>query len=155
MPYYLTVVEGNLLYENIAGIEHNVLIFAPVEEKLMSFWYLGSPYSEYRDRSIAHMEACRAAAKLIEARIPVYSPIAHSHLIAEYSSLDPFDPSIWMRADEPMMRCAHGLVVLMLPHWQDSKGLAEEIAYFQKAGKPVVYMTPHHIPLVPLSEIKL
>lgn len=111
----------------------------------MSFWYLGSPYSKYLDGlDAAHREVCRAAAGLIKAGVPVYSPIAHTHPIAVHGELDPLDHNIWLPADEPMMDAAKGLIVLMLTGWQASFGLSHEIGVFLKAGKPVVYMSPDY-----------
>lgn len=120
------------------------------------FWYLGSPYSKYpHGLEAAHTEACKATALLISAGVPVYSPIAHTHPIALHGELDPIDHGIWMPIDEPMMKSAHGLIVLMLAWWDQSRGLKEEIEYFTEAKKPVVYMVPHQIPLIPISRIKL
>lgn len=122
----------------------------------MSFWYLGSPYSKHPGGlDKAHEEACMAAAKLIAAGVPVFSPVAHSHSIAFFGNLDARDHGKWMPVDEPLMRAAHGLIVLMIDFWRESRGLQEEIAYFTGAKKPVVYMTPHFIPLIPITELKL
>ncbi|MGH6796576.1 MAG: DUF1937 family protein [Methylocella sp.] len=114
----------------------------------MSYYYLGSPYSKHPDGpEEAFRQVCVEAGALIRAGMPVYSPIAHSHPIAEYAEMDPFDHSIWMVADEPLMwgaRC--GLIVLMLDGWETSYGLAEEIKFFRQAMRPIVYMTPGIIP---------
>lgn len=106
-----------------------------------SFWYLGSPYSSYRwGLDAACRKASALAASLTFAGIPVFSPIAHSHALAEYGALDPLDHDFWMTADAPFMRAAGGLIVAEMAGWRDSAGLAMEIEVFDRAGKPVVYL---------------
>lgn len=111
------------------------------------YWYLASPYSQYPDGiEEAFKVACRGAAALVRAGIPVYSPIAHTHPVAIHGNLDPYDHTIWLPADEPLMRSAKGLVVLMARSWKDSYGIGVEIDLFKEIGKPVVYMDPYDIP---------
>jgi hypothetical protein len=113
----------------------------------VSFHYLASPYSAHPDgMEHAYRDACAAAALLIRAGVPVFSPIAHSHGIAEIGGIDPASHAIWLPADAPMMRAAMGLIVLQLPGWDMSIGVAAEIAEFRLAGKPVRYMTPGVVP---------
>lgn len=107
------------------------------------FVYIGSPYTRYADGiEAAHAEACKAAAKLIARGWPAYSPIAHTHPIAKHGGIDPLDHDLWLAADRPLMDAAAALVVLMLPGWEDSLGLAHEIAVFRQAGKPIIYAMP-------------
>lgn len=112
------------------------------EDQPEGFWYLATPYSKYPQGIEAAFQcACSAAARLIERGVNVYSPIAHTHPIAMNGGLDPLDHTIWMPLDEPMMRAAHGLFVLEMPGWDTSKGVAEEIAHFKAAGKPIRQIT--------------
>lgn len=109
----------------------------------MSYWYLGSPYSKYlAGLEAAHRDVCREVARLIQAGIPVYSPIAHAHPVAVYGEVDPLDHKIWLPVDRPMMDAAHGLIVLKLDGWQESYGLKYEINVFEAARKLVLYMEP-------------
>lgn len=111
-----------------------------------SFWYLATPYSKYPGGiEDAFRAACRFTGKLIERGIPVYSPIAHTHPVAIHSKMDPFDHSIWLPADEPMMRAAHGLIVMTMEGWDTSKGIAHEIAEFGSSGKVIVYLEPSEL----------
>lgn len=115
----------------------------------MSYYYLGSPYSKYpHGRAMAYVEACKAAALLIRSGIPVFSPIAHSHGIAEIGDIDPYDHGIWLPVDKPMMDAAGGIIVLQLDGWYNSYGLQAEVFEFRQTGKPVVYMTPGVVPEV-------
>lgn len=109
----------------------------------MSYWYLATVYSKHPDGiDAAHVMACRAAADLIRAGIPVFSPIAHTHPIAIHGAIDPLDHSIWLPADAPMMAGARGLIVYCSEGWRDSYGIGEEIKAFTTAGKSIVHMTP-------------
>lgn len=117
----------------------------------MTFAYLATPYSKFAaGLDAAHKAACEQAALLILSGIPCYTPIGHSHSIALHGGIDPLDHSIWLPADTPMMNAASYLVVCMLDGWKESYGVGEEIKVFEKAGKPVLYMTPGVVPpLVP------
>jgi len=118
---------------------------------MSSYWYLGSPYSKYPGGIVAaHNAVCRDAALLIRAGVPVYSPIAHTHPIAIHGGIDPFDHEIWLPADKPLMDAAVGLIVLMLPGWESSRGLTYEIEEFQGKEKPIVYMRPGAVPELPI-----
>lgn len=118
----------------------------------MTYWYLATPYSKYpQGLEAAHKLACEQAAFLIAAKIPVYSPIAHTHPIAVYGDMDPFDHGIWLPADEPLMKAAMGLIVLRAIGWDKSFGISEEIKAFNAAGKPLIYMDPNMLPTDLLS----
>lgn len=112
-----------------------------------SYYYLASPYSKYEHGIVAAWEdICEQAALLIKAGIPIYSPIAHTHPIAVHGEIDPYAHSIWLPADLPLMQAAEGLIVCMMPGWKESYGISEEIKEFEKAGKPIIYMSPDTIP---------
>lgn len=85
-------------------------------DETFTFWYLATPYTNYVGGWwAAHIMACRLTALLIRAGIPV---------------------------DEPMVRCASGLIVSTMESWEESKGIAHEIAQFLAQGKPVIYWDP-------------
>lgn len=114
---------------------------------MSGFWYLGSPYSKFPyGISSAHLHVCRAAALLIKAGVPIFSPIAHTHPIAMVGDLDPLDHAIWLPADEPIMKQADGMIVLKIDGWAGSYGLAQEVEWFAGQGKPIVYMEPGVVP---------
>lgn len=116
----------------------------------MPFWYLATPYSKYPDGlEAAFRAACEQTALLIRAGVPVFSPIAHTHPVAMAGNMDPLDHSIWLPADEPMMKAAHGLIVCKLPSWERSYGIECERIAFEGAHKPVIYMEPGVIPILP------
>lgn len=119
----------------------------------MRYFYLATPYSKYPGGlEMAFEIACMAAAQLIEKGVRVYSPIAHTHPIATHGAMDPLDHEIWLPADEPFMRHAHGLIVLKAASWEQSYGIGEEIKAFQMSGKPIIYMEPGVVPMAEIVE---
>lgn len=108
-----------------------------------SFWYLATPYRNYiPGRTAAYIMACRLAARLIHRGISVYTPIGHSHPIAEYGGLDAVDHDLWMQIDAPFVTAARGLIVATMEGWEDSAGVQFELNQFFKAGKPIVFWDP-------------
>lgn len=113
----------------------------------MSYYYLASPYSKHpRGRHVAFKRVCEATKLLIQHNVPVFSPIAHTHSLAETTGLDG-DHDFWMNVDAPMMEAALGLIVLMDEGWEESRGVSEEIATFLYEHKPVFYMEPGLVPM--------
>lgn len=103
-----------------------------------AYWYLASPYSKYANGlNAAFVDVCDIAAMFIRERVPVFAPIAHSHPIAINGEIDPLDHGIWLPADAPLMRAAHGLIVCELDGWADSYGIRVEIEEFRLASKPI------------------
>lgn len=114
---------------------------------MSGFWYLASAYSRHPGgMDEAHEIACQAAALFLRAGIPVFCPIAHTHVIAAAASVSPTEHAIWLPFDEPMMAAAKGLVILKTPGWLDSDGIDRERKFFAAAMKPVRFMVPGMLP---------
>lgn len=109
---------------------------------MTGFWYMASPYTRYKGGK--HEEAFRLASEaagfLLDNRIPTFSPIAHSHPIAVHSAAPAVDLAYWLRVDEPILEAAVGVIVLQIEGWDESTGVAHEIALAHKLGKPVIYL---------------
>lgn len=106
-------------------------------------FYLATPYSKWADGiHNAYVEASKLAARLLKAGHKVYSPIAHTHPLAIYGNVDPYDHDIWLPFDEAMMDAAEGLLIAKMPGWDQSKGVAHEIKFFEDASKPVYFVDP-------------
>lgn len=115
-----------------------------------TYWYLATPYSKYEGGlRAAFVDASAIAARFIEASIPVFCPIAHSHPIAMHGMLNALDHGIWLPADAPLMHHAHGLIVCDLPGWEDSYGIKAEIEAFRLASKPIHFLTTATMELSP------
>lgn len=120
------------------------------------YWYLMSPYSGYPHGRAAAFELAReTTALLMCGGIPVFSPIAHGHVINEWyrrssgggdlhEGEDPH--GFWMRMDLPMLRAAKGCILLLANGWHESEGIRAEIAEANRLGKPVVEMRPGFVP---------
>lgn len=106
------------------------------------FFYVGSAYSLYpMGHSAANRMACEVTGELLRQGLNVFSPIAHSHAVAMLAGLDNLDWSLWMRANRPLMEAAAGLIVIKSAGWQESRGLAEEIAFFRESCLPIYSAT--------------
>lgn len=110
----------------------------------MSFAYLATPYMRYK----GGLEKACYDVRMIVADFAkqgqiVFSPIAYWHPIARIGDLNPVEHTAsWFVLDEPFMKAASELIVVMLPGWQASKGILREIEYFLKAEKLIRYYNP-------------
>jgi hypothetical protein len=111
----------------------------------MSTIYLASPYS-HTDPAVTHARfkaACRAAAKLMGDGHAVFSPIAHSHVVAdELPDALRLDHEFWMAQDLPILERCERVIVLKLDGWLKSRGVGREILHAVQHGIPVEYMEP-------------
>lgn len=111
----------------------------------MKFSYLASPYTHAdpevrRERYVA---VCRKAAELMLAGKVIFSPVAHSHPIAEQMPEGcAVDAKLWEIQDAPYVALCSELIVLMLPGWAQSRGVAHEVAVAQSRRIPVLYIEP-------------
>jgi hypothetical protein len=107
------------------------------------FIYLASPYShaDLKVMEERYTRVCKYAAELMAQGHRVFSPIAHSHPIAEFMP-DALrtDFEFWMKQDLPILRYANELAVLMLAGWQMSRGIRREIEYAAAVGVPIRYV---------------
>lgn len=99
--------------------------------------YLASPYS-HPDAAVRQKRfeaACRAAATLLRAGLPVFSPVAHSHPIAMHGVPTTWD--FWKQIDREYLRRCSSVFVLLMPGWETSVGVKAEMEFALKAGIPV------------------
>lgn len=105
------------------------------------YWYLGTPYSLYPwGLTRAFEDACRAAGWFVKNRVPYYCPIAETHPIAVVAGIDPKEHELWMAADRPKLEAAGGLMVVTMPTFSRSRGIALEIEEFLPTGRPIWLM---------------
>lgn len=104
--------------------------------------YLASPYSHPNPavREQRFRAACQATAALLHAGQPVYSPIVHSHPLVAYGL--PTGWEFWSRFDRSLLARCDEVVVLMLPGWEASAGVCDEVRLARALGKPVRYLAP-------------
>lgn len=105
--------------------------------------YVGSPYTKYRDgHSAAAGDVSIVAGALMRLGLVVYVPIAHGHYVSMHDSRLPTTWEFWKKQCQPMIDAASALVVVTMDGWDESVGLAHEIACFLAARKPVIYADP-------------
>jgi hypothetical protein len=81
------------------------------------------------------------AAELLHAGNVVYSPITHNHPIAIAHGL-PRGWEFWEKFDTEFLRNASKLEVFMLPGWEESNGVMNEIRIAREFGVPIYYTQP-------------
>lgn len=103
-------------------------------------WYIASPYShpDPEVRLARYWAAVKKAAEMMKAGHRVFSPIAHTHEIGLVLG-DAVNHAFWMDQDKAILRHCDKLVVLMLPGWSESKGVAEEVEFARTLGIPIEY----------------
>jgi hypothetical protein len=107
------------------------------------YYYAASPYTRYHEGvGAAYLAVCRAMVRLAEARVPAYSPIVLGHPVAVIGKLPLDDHDFWVWYDAPLRDNASALLVVTIPGWDTSAGVAGEIADFQRRNLPVVYWSP-------------
>jgi len=104
--------------------------------------YLASAYSHpvKAVREDRFRDACKAAADIIRKGHICFSPIAHSHNIADYME-NHNDSGYWVKQDMSFLESwADELWVLMIDGWKESKGIAAEVTRAVEIGIPVRYI---------------
>lgn len=107
--------------------------------------YLAAPYSHHcHVKRVERFNAInKRAAELMAAGHVVFSPISHSHPIAEHIAPELLmDHEFWMKMDIPFVDWADELWVLQLDGWKESKGVQKEIDIATYLGKTITYLMP-------------
>lgn len=108
--------------------------------------YLATPYSHIdpaiREQRFHAVNA--VAAKLMRDGLHVFSPISHTHPIAEAGDL-PKGWDFWEAYDRTLLRACGKIIVLMLDGWRESKGVTAEIAIARELGLAVEFLDPHAV----------
>jgi Domain of unknown function (DUF1937) len=105
--------------------------------------YLATPYT-HSQRSIMQQRyelACQIAGALIQKGHIIYSPIAHSHAIAQTAQV-PGDWKTWQPQCEGILRRCDELWVARILGWNESVGIAAEIGLAAEMGKSISLLDP-------------
>lgn len=103
--------------------------------------YLACPYS-HPDHSVRverFIAANRAAGYLIREGHTVFSPISHTHPIAEEGEL-PKGWTFWRSFDTAYLSVSRAFIVLAIDGWEESVGVAAEHEIAARFGLSPVYM---------------
>ncbi len=106
-------------------------------------FYLASPYThKYAEMMQVRYEfTLDIVAYLIRKKIPVFSPIAHFHVIAMQYDL-PKDYEFWKYNDEAAIRACSGFMIAAIEGWKQSKGIRKEYEFAVREGKQISMITP-------------
>ena len=100
--------------------------------------YLAIPYTGMEE--ISFRVANSFAGGLIEQGYSVYSPISHSHPIAQQTEL-PNEYAFYREMDESMIELwAESVFVVCLKGWEKSVGVQAELEFAKKLGKEIMFI---------------
>ena len=107
--------------------------------------YVGCPYTSKDPKEVEDRVRCatKLAAYMMSKGHVVFSPLTHSHTIADFlPPEDRFSQEFWMGQDLPMLEECDVLLVLRLPGWEESRGLRTEMQEAQRLGKYILWVDP-------------
>ena len=104
--------------------------------------YLASPYS-HSDPAVMRErfeKICEVSARFMRDGVNIFSPIAHTHPIAQYGLQLGWD--FWKDYDEKIIAVCGELWVCTMDGWQESKGVQAEIKIAERLEVPVRFVNP-------------
>lgn len=104
--------------------------------------YLAIPYTD-PDPEVMRQRfelANRKAAEFMKQGLLIYSPISHSHPIAQYGL--PLDWEYWQHYDQEILSICDELIIVMADGWKESRGIKAETASAIEMGIVVSYALP-------------
>lgn len=107
-------------------------------------YYFASPYSHIKASIVnaRYKEQQRLVAHLIkEFGSLIINPIEMCHNIAKNYDL-PSGYDFWMTRDRKLISISNAVIVALMPGWEISKGVNDEIQYALSLGRPVYYLDP-------------
>jgi hypothetical protein len=105
-------------------------------------WYLASPYS-HPDQAVMvsrFEQVNEFASRLMRAGVMIFSPISHTHPIAQYGLPKGWD--YWERYDRCILAKCCGVIVCQFDGWRESTGVQAEIKIAREMGLAVFYVCP-------------
>lgn len=121
-------------------------IFAQALRIPRGYWYVASPYSQWpQGHEHAFETAAAHAGRLLKMKVPIFSPIAHTHPLWKHCPpLRELSHQDWMDFDKIFVDAAHGTIVLNMEGWESSKGVQMEIEWTRAAGKPLFLLNTEY-----------
>lgn len=122
----------------------------------MGIIYLAGPYSKgSAGTRLARFNAVTAiAARMIEQKLIVFSPITMTHPIDLVLADDgqTLGSDYWVAFDEKFMAACSEIHVAMLPGWEQSSGVKREVEYFRARGREPTFLKPSDYGVWPQDE---
>ncbi len=113
---------------------------------MVQFVYLSAPYtsSEADLRDLRARVCAQAMADLIEAGQCVICPVVMNHEALRILDDRRSGPNsvYWSSLETRLAETCDELVVLQLPGWEGSRGVAREVELFRMRGKPIRFISP-------------
>jgi hypothetical protein len=102
-----------------------------VETKHSGYFYLAAPFThtDPKVERIRYEQALAATATLMLRGYQIFSPISHSIPLTDPRFELPKSNEFWLTQDKPLLMASEGLILLKLPGWETSKGVAQEILW--------------------------
>lgn len=109
-------------------------------------YYLASPYSHENPfvRHIRYEIINAIAAQLASQGFLLLEPIASCHNKSLLYKL-PAGYEFWKNRDRRLISRSDGIIVVIMPGWQESVGVTDEIEFATSLGLPVHYLNPKDI----------
>jgi len=104
------------------------------------YWYVLTPYTKYpHGISRAFEDAVEVCQALLERGVNLFCPVAHSHHLAvQRNRLCPVDGAYWSGFNKPLLEASAGGILIRMRGWDESRGIDEELKYFDTTDKPVI-----------------
>ena len=123
------------------------------------YWYLCSSYYKHPwGTGRAFQMATRATGQLMNAGIPVFSPVTHLHPLTSLAEFNPrsgtAESTLYDMLGRTLLDSAYGLIVLRDDEWENNSGIHWTIARAKDQGKPVVFMDPGTVPAELRQEVE-
>ena len=105
--------------------------------------YLASPYSHPDGliREKRFLQTRRFVAVQLKCGVTVFSPVVYGHQFVEHFSA-PTSAAAWKFHNDEWMVHSAAVWVLRLTGWEESEGIAYELATADRIGLPIDYKDP-------------
>ena len=110
--------------------------------------YLASPYN-HPDETVKKARVknvTKAAFELFKQGVYVFSPLTHNVPLIDLGLENRWEGG-WESYDLGMLARMDGLYVLMVPGWEESRGVRAEIAHATELGLPIEYLAAEKVGL--------
>ena len=105
--------------------------------------FVSSPYTS-QDPAVTlerYENVCKYTAELVASGQVAFSPIVYGHTLLSYAKM-PSDWQFWKNFCESFLSKCAEVHVLTIPGWQESTGVAAEIAFAESKEIPIKYIRP-------------
>jgi nucleoside 2-deoxyribosyltransferase len=116
-------------------------------------YYLASPYSHPQKKVMQerYIEQGRIASILIRKGYHLVTPIEMCHNISK-RYIFPTGYRFWERRDRALIQHCDGIIICLMPGWEDSIGVTDELRYSRKLKKSVRFFDPEQEKFVSLKK---